>query len=154
MSRAGYSDDLDNWQWIKWRGQVASAIRGKRGQAFLRELLAALDSLPEKKLVAQEFEAEGAVCALGSVARQRGVDLSQFDPEDYEVGERIGAALGIAQQLAREIMYENDEFRLWDPGVGRIKDPDREAAARWEHMRAWVVKHLRTPENGTGGRDG
>ena len=38
MSRSGYSDDLDNWDLIRWRGQVSSAIRGKRGQGFLREL--------------------------------------------------------------------------------------------------------------------
>lgn len=30
MSRSGYNDDIDNWQMIKWRGQVASAVRGKR----------------------------------------------------------------------------------------------------------------------------
>jgi hypothetical protein len=37
MSRSGYSDDLENWSLIRWRGAVASAIRGRRGQAFLRE---------------------------------------------------------------------------------------------------------------------
>lgn len=25
MSRSGYSDDVENWQLIRWRGQVASA---------------------------------------------------------------------------------------------------------------------------------
>ena len=48
MSRSGYSDDIDdNWAHIMWRGRVASSIRGKRGQAMLRELLAALDAMPE-----------------------------------------------------------------------------------------------------------
>ncbi|ENQ7660184.1 hypothetical protein ACEQOL_006537 [Pseudomonas aeruginosa] len=38
MSRSGYCDDLDNWSLICWRGAVSSAIKGKRGQAFLIEL--------------------------------------------------------------------------------------------------------------------
>lgn len=43
MSRSGYNDySIDNWDLIRWRGQVASAIKGKRGQAFLRELIEAL----------------------------------------------------------------------------------------------------------------
>lgn len=45
MSRSGYSEELDQWDLIRWRGQVASAIRGKRGQAFLRAMLAALSLL-------------------------------------------------------------------------------------------------------------
>ena len=55
MSRSGYSDDLETWQLIKWRGQVMSAIRGKRGQKFLRELLAALDAMPKKILITEDL---------------------------------------------------------------------------------------------------
>jgi hypothetical protein len=46
MSRPGYCDDTDNWQFIRWRGAVKRAIRGKRGQEFLRELLAVPDGQP------------------------------------------------------------------------------------------------------------
>ena len=64
MSRSGYPDDCDsNWQMIKWRGMVVSAMRGKRGQQFFRDLLAALDAMAEKSLIAGELEdAEGAPC--------------------------------------------------------------------------------------------
>lgn len=48
MSRSEYSENLDSWSLIRWRGQVVSAIRGKRGQAFLRELVDALEAMPEK----------------------------------------------------------------------------------------------------------
>lgn len=141
MSRSGYNDYCDdNFELIRWRGQVASAIRGKRGQAFLRELLAALDAMPEKRLVKQEFEAHGEVCTLGCIARVRGIDMSKFDPEDDSVGHDIGTALGIAHQLAREIMWENDEFytRRDDP-----TEPER----RWKYMRDWVARQIRvTPE--------
>jgi hypothetical protein len=65
VSRSGYSDGCEGWDLIRWRGAVESAIRGKRGQAFLKELLAALDALPEKKLVANELVTlQGQVCIL------------------------------------------------------------------------------------------
>lgn len=130
----------------RWRAQVQSAIRGKRGQAFLSELLAALDAMPEKRLVKQEFETEGEVCTLGCIARQRGIDMSKFDPEDCDVGNDIGPALGIAQQLAREIMYENDAFYSWDPVKGRIRDDAKEAEARWIYMRKWISEQIRSTE--------
>ena len=51
MSRSGYTDDFDDqWALIRWRGAVTSAIRGKRGQEFLREMAAAMDAMPEKSL--------------------------------------------------------------------------------------------------------
>jgi hypothetical protein len=67
MSRSGYSDDFDfdNLALGRWRAQVASAIRGARGQAFLCELVVALDALPEKKLIAHDLESNGNVCAIG-----------------------------------------------------------------------------------------
>ena len=84
MSRSGYTEDSENdWALICWRGAVASAIRGKRGQAFLREMLAALDALPEKRLISEDLErADGQVCALGSVGKARNLDMSEMDPED------------------------------------------------------------------------
>ncbi|KGC50992.1 hypothetical protein DO66_5867 [Burkholderia pseudomallei] len=36
MSRSGYSDDCGGWSLIRWRGAVNSAIKGARGQKFLR----------------------------------------------------------------------------------------------------------------------
>src|SRR5258708_2686320 len=111
MSRSGYSDDCDDqWRHIMWRGTVKSAIRGKRGQAFLREMLAAMDALPEKKLVASELEANGQVCAIGSVGRARGIDMSKVDPEDYDT---VAGTFGIATPMAQEIVYMNDEYWNW-----------------------------------------
>ena len=57
MSRAGYCDDLDDpLEHGRWRAQVRSATRGKRGQKLLRDLLAALDAMPEKRLVTDTLE--------------------------------------------------------------------------------------------------
>jgi len=108
MGRSGYIDDCDQWDLIRWRGQVASVIRGKRGQAFLLEMWKAMQALPAPRLTANELENEydGAVCAIGSVGKSRGIDMSKLDSEDYD---GIANAFGIPHQLAREIMWTNDE---------------------------------------------
>ena len=132
MSRSGYVDDYDmeNWSLIRWRGQVASAIRGKRGQAFLKELIGALDAMPEKRLIANELQAGCDVCAIGSVGRQRGIDMAELDPENYD---RLASEFGIAHQLVQEIEWMNDEAYF---GAG----PE----GRWKFMRDWAEKQLRS----------
>lgn len=128
MSRACYSDDLDDWDLIRWRGAVASAIRGKRGQAFLREMLVALDALPEKRLISGELAQDGEVCALGSVGLKRGMDMSVIDPEDYTA---VADAFGIPESLAREIEFLNDES--WYRPT-----PEQ----RFQNVRKWVIGNL------------
>lgn len=133
MSRSGYSDDADDqWASICWRGAVTSAIRGKRGQAFLKEMAVSLEALPVKVLVASKLEDEGAVCAIGSVGKKRGVDMSKIDPEDYH---SVAGSFGISEALAREIMYMNDEGGFWE------ETPE----ARFQRMQAWVKKLIKEP---------
>lgn len=128
MSRSGYDDSPDNdWSLIRWRGQVASAIRGRRGQAFLRELLAALDAMPVKRLIKNEFW-NGEACALGVIAQKRGLDLISVDPDDYD---RLAELLGIAHPLVQEIEWENDEALFHCT-------PEQ----RWHWMRSWVASKL------------
>jgi len=138
MSRSGYSDDIDNyWQIIRWRGAVASALRGRRGQAFLRELIAALDALPLSRLVANtltaspELDVIGAseYCALGAVGRRRAMDMTSIDPDDHE---SVAVAFDVAHAMACEIMWLNDE------GSWR-ETPEQ----RWSRIRAWAVAHLK-----------
>lgn len=145
MGRAGYTDDIgsqeEQWAHIRWRGQVASAIRGKRGQAFLRELVEALDAMPEKRLISNVLEHAGNVCAIGSVGVKRGIDMTVLDPEDPGP---IAASFGIAEQLVREIEYENDEAYFgWDAKAGKCTFTPE---GRWKHMRAWAAAHLREPK--------
>lgn len=134
MSRSGYSEDwdFDQWAMIRWRGAVTAAIKGKRGQAFLREMLAALDALPDGKLVASELEENGQVCALGAVGRARGVDMAAIDPEDYS---RVAATFGVSEALAREVVYENDEMSSWGN-----ETPEQ----RFWRMRRWVASQIRS----------
>jgi hypothetical protein len=138
MSRAGYSDGDDNpdYPLALWRGAVASSIRGKRGQALLKELVAALDALPEKRLIAHELVSDGGVSALGAVARARGQDVSWIDPASYDV---VAKQFNIAEPLAREIEYENDECALWN----FQETPEH----RWARMRAWALLHIEGSSN-------
>jgi len=130
MSRSGYSDDIDGWDLIRWRGAVTSAIKGKRGQAFLQEMLAALDAMPNKVLIAESLvEEDGAVCAMGAVALKRGIDVSHVDPYDRE---EVAQTFGISPAMAAEIAYANDD------GSWRHVTPEE----RWTRMRAWVVAHI------------
>jgi hypothetical protein len=134
MSRAGYIEDLDNWDLIRWRGQVASATKGKRGQKLLRDLLAALDAMPEKALIADELETkEGEVCALGALGKLRGIDMSELDPEEPE---EVAAAFDVAAPLAREIVYMNDDHYDY-------LTPEQ----RWGKMRAWVASQIKHTES-------
>jgi hypothetical protein len=134
MSRSGYVDAWGPWSNL-WRGAIASAFRGKRGQAFLREMLVALDAMPEKALVDSALEEGGSVCAIGAVGKARGLDMSKVDPDDYDT---VAGKFGIATSMAREIAYENDEG-AWD-----IETPEQ----RWVRMRTWIVKEIRKSDLG------
>lgn len=102
MNRSGYVDDCDDTlAYGRWRAQVKSATRGKRGQAFLLELAKAMDEMPEKILIAGELiNDDGDCCAIGVVCKSRGIDVSKIDCEEPE---QVGNAVGIARQLAAEI---------------------------------------------------
>lgn len=147
MSRSGYIEGFGNeWQQICWRGAVASAIRGRRGQAFLREMLAALDAMPEKRLTVHELEEDligddgtvviSQVCAIGAVGVARGMDMSQMDPEDPET---VAGKFGIATALVREIVYVNDEDGSWF----KTETPEE----RFVRVRAWVMGSIQKEES-------
>lgn len=130
MSRSGYSDGDGCMPLGLYRNAVDRAIGGKRGQAFLREMAAALDAMPVKELIANEIVRDDAhVCAIGSVALARQMDVRNLDTWD-QAG--IARRFGIATALAAEIAYENDD--------GYQKETP---AQRWTRMRAWVAEQLR-----------
>lgn len=127
MSRSGYSDDCENIQ--LWRGNVDRAIKGKKGQEFFKELLAALDALPNKRLIPHELISEdGECCALGAVFISRNTNVAGVDESEPE---EVAAALGIRSMLAQEVAYMNDEYQ-------RLNTPEE----RWQRIRNWVVANL------------
>lgn len=132
-ARSGYVDDYDDEDGAlaMYRGVIASATRGKRGQAFFRDLVAALDAMPVKRLVAGELQTEeGEVCALGSLGKYRGKPVSQLDTYDTLA---LGETFNIAEQLAAETMCWNDDMGP----RGEIPE------ARWTRVRAWAAAQIK-----------
>lgn len=132
MSRSGYTYDCDyDWNLIMYRGSVASATKGARGQKLLRDLLTALDNLPEKRLIDDELVGDdGSVCALGALGREKLIDMKSLDPHEPE---QVAQAFNIATALAREIVFENDD------GGPYQETPEH----RFARMRKWVASQIK-----------
>jgi len=137
MSRSGYTDDFDdNCRLIMYPGAVTSALRGGRGQKALKEILSALDAMPEKWLAADSLKTEdGGYCTLGVLGAARGIDMSNLDP--YEC-EEVARAFGIAPAMVREIAYENDEGGSWRPFHEQETGEER-----WARMRQWIASQIK-----------
>lgn len=146
MSRSGYTDDDCDGYLALYRGTVASAMRGKRGQKLLCDFVAALDAMPDKRLGAGAIKDEdGCMCSLGVVADARGLDMSdvKFDDYGYSAGPNLSKKefadrFDVAECMANEVMYMNDEVsNYWD----RPETPEQ----RWHRMRAWAISHIKEP---------
>lgn len=176
MSRSGYIDDFDNDDPLahgRWRAAVNSALRGKRGQALLRELVEALDAMEDKRLYPGSFStSDGEFCALGALAAKRGTKVNDLGDENDGCDTRlVGHRFGIAPAMAAEIMYLNDEYLVdcwrWVDVVicgpmppyhfapyghkkhertVRVENEDH-PRLRWERMRAWAVESLRAADS-------
>lgn len=152
MSRSGYSENEcdsqeEQWAQIRWRGAVASALRGKRGQAFIRELKEQLEAMPEKKLIAEELINEnGEVCAVACVMKARGIDMTDVEIDDFE---RIADLCNVNEKVIQEIEWENDQARKFyvGPHVGyqntAMTHWDTSPETRWKEMHAWCEAQLR-----------
>ncbi len=125
-------------------GAIKSAIRGKRGQAFLRELADALDAMPVKQLAFGALADDGCHCALGVLGEKRGLDLRALQPEDlFDEWDQdaIARAFGVAKMLALEVQWINDD------GADHMDDDDDRARnRRWRLVRDWVRRNIRESE--------
>lgn len=136
MSRSRYSYDCENLE--LYRAAVDRALKGKRGQDFLRELAAAMDAMPEKVLITGELVSEkGECCTIGVVCKARQLDVSHVD---YYDPDSVAKAIGVARSMAAEIEHINDEW-------GSASELPNE---RWKRMREWVSDNLaaQTPNDG------
>jgi hypothetical protein len=134
MSRSGYTDDCDGTELAMWRGAVRSAIRGARGQLLLRDMLAALDAMPVKRLIKGALvTADGECCGLGAVALARKLDVSGVSPDDRD---DVAAVFDIAPALAAEIAYVNDDDVFYLRG-------EQTPEERFLHVRTWVESQIR-----------
>lgn len=135
MSRSGYVDDLDQSDLAMWRGRVASAIRGRRGQKLLRDMLSELEAMSDQRLIAHELVDEhGECCALGAACRYRGIpEFALLDSTDHH---SLGEVLDVAPCLIQEIEWLNDESGL--SGDGK---------KRFERVRKWLLDHIQDATN-------
>lgn len=168
MSRSGYTQDFDDDDPLahgRWRQAVKRSLQGKRGQSLLRELFAALDEMPDKRLYSGSFAtADGEFCTLGVLGAKRGTKMDDLGDEDDCDSGLVGERFGIAPAMAAEIMYLNDEYMVnewkwikvqicgpmrpyypdWGSHEKDVRIPnENHAKERWAKMRAWAVENIK-----------
>jgi hypothetical protein len=127
--RSGYTDDCEYLE--LYRASVERAIRGKRGQRLLRELLLALDAMPQKRLIAGSLVDGNDVCLLGAGGKRLGIaDIDKIDPEEHHV---LAKRFDVARCLIQEIESINDDDFSY-----RAETPEQ----RYERVRKWLVNHV------------
>lgn len=133
---------------------VERSLKGKRGQALLREIEEALLAMPEKRLRQGIVCRAGEVCTLGAVAvhrlvkkgKSRAEALAEIEAEAKEAGQVaeddwdssedetfdfLRALIGIkSHPLAWTLVYENDEAHAPTP------------EALYDRMLKWVRARL------------
>ncbi len=132
--RLSYSEEEDYpGQFGLWQGNCKRSLKGKDGQAELKELRAALLALPEKRLIhGSLIDADGEVCAVGAYARYKGLNLSKFDPESDT--DDVGIEAGMPKLVAWKVVEMND-MEL------DTETPEK----RYEKMLTWVESQLAQP---------
>ena len=189
MSRSGYTDydDCDEdaeKNHEAWRKTVSESFKSKEGQTFLKEMLAAFDALPQKRLIANVLQdaewnedgdklvpvKDGDVCAFGAVGRMRGVEMPAelgLDDDDYddEPYAEVQSLFGTDEHLTREIMYQNDECdrgrRVPIPNVRRDNWDswgydilDETPEERFIRMHKWIATRIKKELPDSTGTDG
>ncbi len=140
--------DEEDWpgQFELWQANCGRSLKGKAGQRALREFEAALLALPTKRLIHGRLtDDDGGVCAIGCYAKHKGVDLSQYDPEDETPA--VGVAAGMPRLVAWEVVALNDiHFKtVWEitSPYGRERYRDMTPEERYEKVLAWVRAQLK-----------
>ena len=140
--RVGYSEDEEyGGQFNLWQANCRRSRQGKKGQAALRELEAALMALPDKRIQKDVFvETSGEACAIGALMIHRNVscgmprqqaiaECAKLDPDDTE---KHGVSIGLPRLVAWSVAVENDDE--W-----KIRTPEE----RYLHMLAWIRKEMK-----------
>lgn len=160
--RIGYSDEEEYpGQFGLWQGNCQRSLKGRAGQAALRELEAALLALPEKRLIAHKIiDSEGDVCAIGALAKHKGRDIlaepNVGDDDEFEGDgemEEIGMELGMPRLVAWKVVEKNDidlDGRDLVTCEGPYRWPSEKPKVwisitpevRYDRMLAWVRRQL------------
>jgi len=140
MSRLCQDDyGFEPWMEGQQAGAQQSAIRGRRGQQLLRDLVAGLDALPAPELSAGalEDEATGCCCAFGAVRRYRGAAAVPlyFDPMEKDLDPpHYAEPFDVAPALAWAVVEVNEWWSTNNDEAARRQ--------RWQRVRDWAVGRL------------
>ena len=143
MSRITYAEpnsleeELRCWA---FEGNMARAIKGKKGQRILKELEAALLALPKKRLISDQFATpEGDVCAWAALllsrtlaagaSRQEAMGAMEkqidFEPNGWNAISGPSQVLKICVPLVWAIVERNEEYR------GKTPEETYERVLNW-----------------------
>lgn len=135
MSRIGYAEDETfPGQFSLWQANCGRSLQSQKGQGSLRELEAALLALPTKRLVANEFDNGTDVCAIGALARFKG--LKPEGDTEYEM-EEVGVQCGMPRLVAWKVVEVNDFSDLYSFSGPKLT-PER----RYDLVLDWVRRQL------------
>ena len=140
--RVGYSEE-ENYpgQFNLWQANCRRSRQGKKGQAALRDLEAALLAMPEKRIQKDIFvDLNGESCAIGALMLHRNIsagmpreqavaECAVLDPLETE---EYGVILGLPRLVAWAVAVENDEW-WWEDEI-----PEK----RYLRMLAWVREEI------------
>lgn len=137
-------------EWELWEANYMRALGGRKGQAALRDLEAALLDLPEPKLISSRLSLNGQVCTMGALAVYRrcnkGEDraavlaeleqiiTSEDDAEEYGAVKtaNLGVSVGVTYTLAYGLAMLNDE----------LPDYSHTPEERYNVVLRWVRGHI------------
>lgn len=128
-----------------WQANCERSLKGKKGQASLRDLEAALLALPSPRLIAGELQNKaGEVCAIGALAKFKGHECpivaygldefgdTEIDPIDVESATiDLAKTLGVPRMVAIAVAAENDA--AW------VK---LDSEQRYQRVLAWVRQEI------------
>ncbi len=131
MSR--FNTDYDEYDPLasgRWEGNVRRAIKGRKGQAALRDLRDALLTMPERRLIAGEFATpDGEVCTVGCLvaykrAQTKGVPFQVAAAELADEGSRPFSDYTYNPESGR--WERQQEGRRWPSGETYTYTVDRD----------------------------
>jgi hypothetical protein len=144
-----------------YRANVDRCIAGKHGQKLLKELVEALDAMPVKELIPNSFMGQpGEVCALGALAKKRGLDTSDLMWNEEDCKTNLTAKrFGVKPMFTNEIMFMNDEcieefyyrevtingpMRYFEFHNRRVEiRKDNHKSKRFDLIRTWAMENIK-----------
>ena len=142
-------NDSDLWMldYGRWTRNMKVAPGSKNGQRYLRELKAALEAMPLRRLLRGELAGyapgnEELVCALGAFAMYKGTSFNDLDAYQGADGSiELAQAHGMTQTLAYMVGIENDRTR-WDVAARSLRPESPEQT--WQRMYDWTCSLIKS----------